>query len=58
MEWELSKENVQPLRKGRKVEVLNETLRAKEESPAQSKIVDSQRRLMKIRRFVICFSPK
>ncbi|KAG0623744.1 hypothetical protein M758_3G198400 [Ceratodon purpureus] len=46
MEWELSKENVQPLRKGRKVEVLNETLRAKEESPAAPKICERQRRLM------------
>jgi hypothetical protein len=44
MEWELSKENVQPLRKGRKVEVLNEALRAKEESPARSKICESERR--------------
>lgn len=44
MEWELSKENVQPLRKGRKVEVLNETLRAKEESPAAPKICERQRR--------------
>lgn len=43
-EWELSKENVQPLRKGRKVEILNETLQVKEESPSQSKLLDSQRR--------------
>lgn len=45
-EWELSKENVQPLRKGRKVEILNETLQVKEESPSQSKLLDSQRRSM------------
>jgi len=44
MEWELSKENVQPLRKGRNVEILNETLQVKEKSKDQSKILDSQRR--------------
>jgi hypothetical protein len=31
---------------GRKIEVLNEALRAKEESPARSKICESERRSM------------
>lgn len=44
MAWELSKENVQPLRKGRNVEILNETLEVQGKCKDQSKTLDSQRR--------------
>lgn len=44
MEWELSKENVQPLKGGRNVEVLNDALKAKAEGPARSSTFDNQRR--------------
>jgi checkpoint serine/threonine-protein kinase len=44
MEWELSKENVQPLKSGRNVEVLNDALKAKAEGPARSNTLEHQRR--------------
>ncbi|EFJ35846.1 hypothetical protein SELMODRAFT_404118 [Selaginella moellendorffii] len=47
MEWELSKENVQPLRKGRKnVDLLNQGLKAKHKSPARSVLIEQRRILL------------
>lgn len=46
MEWELSKENVQPLRKGRKVEVLNEAIKCKEAGAAAINNLENQRRFV------------
>ncbi|BBN17333.1 checkpoint serine/threonine-protein kinase [Marchantia polymorpha subsp. ruderalis] len=46
MEWELSKENVQPMKSGRNVEVLNDALKAKVEGHARVNIFETQRRQM------------
>jgi hypothetical protein len=50
MEWELSKENVQPLRKGRKVEVLNEALKCKEAGAVAVNNLENQRRFVALLR--------
>lgn len=50
MEWELSKENVQPLRKGRKVEVLNEALKCKEAGAVAVNNLENQRRFVPLLR--------
>ncbi|CAM6101555.1 unnamed protein product [Calypogeia fissa] len=44
MEWELSKENVQPLKAGRNVEVLNNALKVKVEGHTRSNSFDHRRR--------------
>lgn len=46
MEWELSKENVQPLREGRNVEKLNQALKAKVEGQTKSKISEQHRKML------------
>lgn len=38
MDWELSKENVQPLRSGRDVKLLNAALKTKLEAEASAKV--------------------
>lgn len=48
MDWELSKENVQPLRSGRDVKLLNAALKTKIEAEASAKVkvekLESERR--------------
>lgn len=46
MEWELSKENVQPLKEGRNVEKLNASLKARVEGPMKSKISEEHRKMV------------
>ncbi|KAL2610840.1 hypothetical protein R1flu_022532 [Riccia fluitans] len=44
MEWELSKENVQPMKSGHCVAILNESLKAKTEGRSRSSVLETQRR--------------
>eukprot|EP00250_Pteridium_aquilinum_P009003 c18374_g1_i2 orf=106-1164(+) len=46
MEWELSKENVQPLKEGRNVEKLNASLKARVEAPLKNKISEDHRKMV------------
>ncbi|KAI5070613.1 hypothetical protein GOP47_0014956 [Adiantum capillus-veneris] len=46
MEWELSKENVQPLKEGRNVEKLNASLKARVEVAWKSKISEEHRQMV------------
>ncbi|KAJ7520682.1 hypothetical protein O6H91_19G017100 [Diphasiastrum complanatum] len=46
MEWELSKENVQPLRKGRNVQILNQALKANNDCSIKSGLVEHRRKML------------
>lgn len=46
MEWELSKENVQPLKEGRNVEKLNASLKARMEAPLKAKVSEEHRKMV------------
>lgn len=54
-EWELFKENVRPLKRGRKVAILNEALKAHNDNQLKMSLLD-QRRFFYL--FIIYFSSK
>jgi hypothetical protein len=58
MEWELSKENVQPLRNGRKVEPLNMALKMKAAgvTTTRANVLEHQRRFVQFLLHFRCFS--
>jgi hypothetical protein len=58
MEWELSKENVQPLRNGRKVEPLNMALKMKAAgaTTTRANVLEHQRRFVHFLLHFRCFS--
>lgn len=58
MEWELSKENVQPLRNGRKVEPLNMALKMKAAgaTTTRANVLEHQRRFVRFLLDFRCFS--
>ncbi|CAA7408027.1 unnamed protein product [Spirodela intermedia] len=45
-EWELFKENVRPLKRGRKVELLNEALKSQSDNVLRKALIDKRRRLI------------
>ncbi|KAK9928529.1 hypothetical protein M0R45_025661 [Rubus argutus] len=45
-EWELFKENVRPLKRGRKVEILNDALKAQTDNQLRKSLFDQRRRLI------------
>ena len=56
MEWEISKENVQPSKGGRNIGILNQVLRAKVEKGEGSSSLTEQRRYSKNTHFCVCQS--